>query len=471
MRPSASRMMLFVAAVLIFSGNAGTQTPTVSFGKNVAISGRDQNNQPQFMNSIVVNPANASNLVSTFAGRFDTTSGDGCFFASSFNGGKNWTIGGPLVQASNHVCGDPSIGVDSAGNLYYSSLDIDFTTFAFSLQVAKSSDGGLTFSTPQLTVVQDPADSRSPSPDKPYIAADASPGSPFRDSIYQGFADFTTRGIAIKVVLSRDGGATWSAPITVVAPRNNENPALYRFSALPVVGPDGTVYMFWSEFPQVRVMGALSIRFSKSTDGGLTWSNSASVASGLPSPGFTNIKATDPLFGTAPFHGAAANTYPAAAVGANGNLYVAWMDFPQGSCTFYGSSDTPDCVGADVRLSVSSDGGTTWSAPAKVSDDSGTADQFLQWVAVQSDGRAGVLFMDRRGDPANISYRAFYTNTADGTSFLPNVRVSTMDSTPTGDEVLSLYSGLAASGQNVYPVWPDLRSGNVDVFFAVGTLP
>lgn len=80
----------------------------------------------------------------------------------------------------------------------------------------------------------------------------------------------------------------------------------------------------------------------------------------------------------------------------------------------------------DVLLSRSSDGGATWGAPVKVNTnrvDDGT-DQYMPRVAVAPSGRVDVLFYDRRRDPSNVLMDAYLAvSTDDGASF-DDVRVS-----------------------------------------------
>jgi hypothetical protein len=53
---------------------------------------------------------------------------------------------------------------------------------------------------------------------------------------------------------------------------------------------------------------------------------------------------------------------------------------------------------ADIKLTVSRDGGTTWTGPVKVNQDSTNADQFQQYVRATPSGQLNVSFFDRRLD-------------------------------------------------------------------------
>ena len=64
-------------------------------------------------------------------------------------------------------------------------------------------------------------------------------------------------------------------------------------------------------------------------------------------------------------------------------VYLAWADNRSGNAT---------TTNNDVRLARSADGGATWTVNVI---DNTTNDQFYPWVAVASDGRVDVGYMDR----------------------------------------------------------------------------
>jgi hypothetical protein len=101
-----------------------------------------------------------------------------------------------------------------------------------------------------------------------------------------------------------------------------------------------------------------------------------------------------------------------------------------------------------------------------VNDDSvaNGAKQFLPAVNVDDDGGVQVTFLDTRDDLADALYsQQLATSTDGGTTFGPNVRVS--DGTyPHGGYFLGDYLSATVSGGEVYPLWPDARLGDQDVF-------
>ncbi len=466
--------VLLALAILVptaASAVAGGPVP-VQFGPNVELSVDLPGSLSQREPTIAANPKNPKNMVAGFFGRRSTTDNRQCWFVSTTNAGSGWRLGGmvPLLSSLNG-CADPALAADSSGKFYFAYLEEIGTPEGFvtttDVRVAKSTDGGRSF--PQsTTVVTGGTVSGTPLPDKDYIAVDAQPNSPFNGTIYVSYTDFPTTDIFIEVNVSRDGGQTWSSPVSLDTV-NGLNPESL-FGSLPVVAPDGTVYIFYMKFKLATQSG--SVRFSKSTDGGMSWTPPADVATNLPTPGFFLLNDGSPDFGTNSGSGIVTRSYPTAAIAPDGTIYVAWTDFPNGSCSHASPvrGEEPTCADADVRLSVSRDDGATWTPPVKVSDDVTASDQFFPWIAVGPDGLLSLIWQDRRLDPNNVNYDVFYTNTSDGVNFLPNVRITSQTSRVDSNYNGGDYSNLVVTGAGIFPVWNDYRSGINRIYTARGSL-
>jgi len=431
---------------------APRRTRTVTFAADVRIGA-----VPTFEPAMTANPAVPGNLV---AGFFDNPRGSEflCRVAWTADGGSTWNPAGPApLEGSNDSCFDPSLAASPDGTIQYAYLDVSGpgASAVNDLLVARSTDGGRTFPTFSIAAFGTP----EVFIDKPYMVADTWPKSPFRGSLYVSYDDFS---VGMRVVASRDGGMSWSQPVTIVP----FGTGTIDDGSLPVVAPDGTAYVFFGTY--AGRMNSLAIRFVRSEDGGRTWSQPASVASGLPSPGNFVLRNADPRFGSEnAFVGISVLSWPAVAITPEGSIYVAWIDIPQGTCGgFLGLA----CENSDLRLAVSRNGGRSWSAPVKVTDETNTSHQFFPWMAAHPDGLVSISWLDKRLDPLNQNYDVFYTNTYDGATFLPNVRVSTSTSIIGTNSFVGDYQGMAATADAVFPVWDDLRLGDVAIFTARGTL-
>ncbi len=451
--------------------DSGSSERGVEFGTNIRLS--DEHFARRLISqtepTIAVSPDNPKNLVAGFHDLFPKTQDFVCRFAFTLDGGKHWTLGGAApLQVNGNFCSDPALAANAEGNFYYAYLDINFGATRSDIDVAKSTDGGRTFSTFSIAVHGHP---NTNFPDKEFIAVDAHKGSPFKGTVYLSWTDFLNPldplaldNGQIKVVVSRDGGATWSAPVAIS--RSAQFPDAISGS-LPVVAPGGTAFVFYADFRSRT--GPLSIMYSKSTDGGSTWSDPQAVASGLPSPGRFRLRNADPAFGSVPNRGFRSNSFPTAAAAPDGTLYVAWTDFPMGSCRNDGTG-RPPCENSDVRLSVSRNGGMSWTAPVKVSDETNPTDQFFQWIATHPDGRLSLIWQDKRLDGNNVNFDTFYTSTTDGARFTSNVRVSSATSRTRTTTFIGDYNYLAVTEDGIYPVWTDRRLRNNDIFTSKGEL-
>ncbi len=130
-------------------------------------------------------------------------------FSVSHDGGKNWSSGFlPPVTGSPFTFGDPSVGVDRAGNFYYASIGTD-TAREDAVIVGKSTDGGGTFG-PAVVAARDRG------ADKEWLAVGPDPTHPSRDNVYVAWTSFKAdalgRFVASELWLTKstDGGNTWT---------------------------------------------------------------------------------------------------------------------------------------------------------------------------------------------------------------------------------------------------------------------
>lgn len=345
---------------------------------------------------------------------------------------------------------DPGLTVDSSGNFYVVILSFNDTAHPNALYVKKSTDGGLTWG-PNATVVDNVSGYFE---DKELIACDRT-NSPYKGYVYVTWARF---GSAEQVMMCRstNGGVSFSAPLAVSGLGSLQWP-------VPAIGPNGELYIAWDAYS--------AIQFSKSTDGGVTFNGTHTIQNVGFGYGYINGS-----IGTF--------SYPAIDVDITagprrGWVYCVYEDLEQGT--------TSDSL--DMYFTKSTNGGTTWSAPTRINDDTlnNRRDQFHPWMTVDSHGNIHACWLDRRLDPANMFMDCYYSFSTDGgTTWAKNQRVSTVSSDPRlvpkrgrpwrpempladalPSEWLGEYIGIAAADTlHVYPVWTDTRNGNQDAFGA-----
>ncbi len=257
--------------------------------------------------------------------------------------------------------GDPSLAFNSQGVVFYAGLGFDRTAPPNTVAVNVGTfDGSGALSWSQPTFIN-PLTAPSILNDKPWIGVDSHVGSPFQDRVYVSWTRFVFNAHTgayvqspIDFVYSSDGGATFSTPQLI------SGNVLYGQGSHIVVGPDGTVYVFWDASTRLATLD--SIYVVASHDGGVTWSKPVAVS---------------PIVDIAvPFQTAFRdNSYPAADISTDGTLYVAWANENPNTATGYAAD--PTCayflVGnaatyanchSTIAYSTSTDGGMTWTTPA-----------------------------------------------------------------------------------------------------------
>src|SRR2546425_2314587 len=248
--------------------------------------------------------------------------------------------------------GDPALAFDSRGHVYYAGLGFDRTSPPNAVAVNKGTfdaAGALTWGPP--TVIN-PTTAPAILNDKEWIAADSHGSSPFRDRVYVTWTRYVFNphnGAYVQSPIffaySTDGGKTFSNPVSMVGN------VLSDQGSRPVVGSDGTVYVFGEGSTRLATLD--SIWVVKSTDGGLSWSRPVAVST---------LVDIIPIANTA-FR---VNSFPAAAAASNGDLYVAWSSLVSDSTGGLCSSRTNTGCHSAALYSRSLNGGATWSTPALV---------------------------------------------------------------------------------------------------------
>ena len=346
---------------------------------------QDTAGAPQNETAIAVDPNNANRVVAaandyvtrtwscSINGTPCSALGDGYSGTYASNdGGQTWCCTssdpshlGTLIPGVNRLAGgqydaggDPALAWDSRGHVYYAGLGFNRTSAANTVTVNRGSfdgSGNLSWGAPTFI---NPTTSPSIFNDKEWIAADHNVASPFRDRVYVTWTRFVFNANTgayvqspIFFAASSDGGATFSTPKSI------SGNVLYGQGSRPVVGPDGSLYVFWDG--STRLASLNSTYVVKSTDGGASWSKPTAISQLTDSALLRNTVFRN-------------NSFPAAAVAANGDLYATWTTETSGnalsgdtSCASWLGSIAPGCRSYAV-YSKSTNGGATWSAPARV---------------------------------------------------------------------------------------------------------
>ncbi len=342
-----------------------------------------------------------STIVAAFqSGRFSDGGASNIAWATSTDGGSTWTNGflpglttfsspaGPYNRAT-----DPAVAFDARHNVWLVNslgLTVSGTNVkGKAVVVNRSVNGGTTWGN-AVTVA---TAGKSNDFDKNWIACDNTPSSPFYGNCYVQWDDFghgnqlkmsrssdggltwsasrvpknvgviggqpvvqpngtvivpldNASETAVGAVVSTDGGANYSSPVTITSITSHNEAGNLRSGPLPSAEIDGAgkVYVVWSDCRAIAQCTANDIVMSTSTDG-VTWSPVVripidSVTSGVDH--FLPGLAVDP--GTS---------------GSTAHLGLTYYYYPNTNCT------VSTCQ-LDIGFVSSPDGGATWTAPTQL---------------------------------------------------------------------------------------------------------
>jgi len=391
-------------------------------------------------------------------------------YAYSSDGGATFTDAGTLPNPGNFVnVGDPWLASDRAGNIYYSTLTYGGNVGNLEVAVAKSTDGGQTFSTPTFASPND--DSRFYFGDKDALAVGPSPTNNKADVLYDTWDDFScdaatfTCASGLPVSRSTDGGRTWTM---AYADKLGDDPNSCSFAqyigAQPLVDPrQGTLYVATEKlavldpnctFDQPLTRSQVVFR---STDGGQTFSPGTTIAT---------VTAATPQGALNLGSGQFIRTieFPTLALYA-GTLYATWNDGASGS--------------SHIRVGASSDGGQTWTTSWVTQ---GSNDELQPSLSADRSGLR-VLYYQRNNDNSlDVALASSKNGSAWTTSRVSSTSFPGVVTVPQFDPQISFgymgdYISNVSDGTHSYFAWGDNRNivtnfthprgrHDPDVFFA-----
>jgi len=300
---------------------------------------------------IAVNPVNPNNLVGAWQqDRYSNGAARGVVTGASFDGGVTWTLRSIPVSActgGSYARGtDPWVSFSPDGTAHQTVLGVTGSTDdgVSGVIVSRSTDGGLTWSAPievirdgagffndKQTLTADPTDARyvyaawdrlvttgTGTGSGPTMFARSTNGGVSWEAaraIYNpGSGDQTIGNVVhvlpngtlvnlmtvirsgartLAVIRSTDKGVTWSAPVTLsnlgaLGARDPVTNAPIRDGAIipqMAVGPDGTLHVVWQDARFTLLRDAIA--YTRSTDGGATWSTPVRVNSNPQVVAFT----------------------------------------------------------------------------------------------------------------------------------------------------------------------------------------
>lgn len=344
----------------------------------------------------------------------------------------------------------PVVAVDSNGTIYMAWEDDTDTNS--NILLSRSTDGGLTFSTP-INVSNTPGFSFNPR-----IAVGSA------GNVNIAWQNFTTGNTIIMNSHSTNAGVSFSTALSLSnASADSGDPQIAADAA-------GNVYVVWDQDSF-----NLGIFFSRSTDGGATFS--------APAPLSTN---------------ASGSVSPQIAIGLNGNLTAVWEDdtavtsdisfshsadhgatfsIPESLSLHTGNSmaaqiatdvnGNVDVVWANdstghfnIFFSRSTDNGATFSGPKDISNGTGLAENAQ--IGLDAKGNINVIWQDNTSSSANSD--VYFSHSSDGGATFSSPSNVSKNAGNSGNPFLTIDAG---AGINL--AWEDDTPGNKDIFFSRST--
>jgi hypothetical protein len=393
-----------------------------------------------------INPYDAANVVSDVQGALVVSTNA---YATAV-----FPIFPPLPPGATGFGGDPDLAFDAQGRLFYSGLVNSPGSGSRRVGVVEVNPHTGTFGTPSVI----PPTAGQLNDDKPFIAIDTNPASPFANNIYAVWDRHNVTPSQWEVFFSRsiDQGQTWSTPQpqqlshfngTNGIPGDSDDEGLC-WPADVTVAPNGDVYV---AYHSQRDMNAQTLEVSglrvnpdgisgktllrRSTDGGVTFDSVVEVfPSGTSDLSFNTQDAGNG--GTVPgaqfTWAGSATPYVLADPVRPGNVYVITSDDPD---NVHGSGDD-----ADVVIARSTDNGATWTRSTVVSGPSNSF-QIFPFTAIDRFGNIVLAWYDNRRGLTNpggnflIDLMATYS-TDGGLTWAPEARLGDLAFDPDPNPVI-----------------------------------
>jgi hypothetical protein len=408
---------------------------------------------------IVANPLDPYNLVAASKRFTDPMTYDfslACY--ASFDGAQTWMESPPLaLEAGWAGLSDPALAWDNSGNCFLAALPIGpGANTTIGIAIYKSADGGRTWSPPNLI-------HSSGNDDKQWAVGDTNPASPFYGNVYIAWDD----GSSLRFARTTDHGVTWKG-VTTGGTDEPPGSSLANNSMYPgmAIGPDGSLYIFWTPGDEVQ--------FVRSTDGGGSFS-SATAPSAVVASGITNLLGAAPVTdGWTHLPGGTFRviTNCNAACGSGNVVAVAWADYREGVSRIY--------------YRYSNNGGGTWHGPASGEPlltggavPAANQHDFHPQLASMPTGEIACSFYEfgpKAGGSTPLIDTVLALSTDNAKNFTDRIVVTDSPWDPTvdapwshGDPNVTFigdYFGLAGSRLGFFPAWTDTRTGVQEIYTA-----
>ncbi len=406
-----------------------TPNGVLAIGPSVRILPSGTTQSELYMTRSAVNPLilyGSSNSYNTGTGVIS----EGTYVST--NGGVTW--GGMDLLGPTNQGGDPGPTIDKNGVFIMTHLG--YTTSG--MFANRSVNNGATWAN-NVTIL-------AGSMDKNLATTDDAVSSSFYGRSYCVWSRFTASLPPIDISYTNDGGATWSAAADI-----NVSPAGHYSQGCDTrVGPNGELYVCWTNPVASSPFTEDFCGFAKSVNGGVSWTINNN-----------NIFDMNGIRGTFPtVNNIRVNSFPRIDVDRTCGPRKGWIYIVVSQINLAPAGSDPDIV-----IHRSSDGGVTWSAGVRVNQDglSNGKLQYLPCVRVDESGAVNVFYYDNRNTAAPVMQN-YLSRSTDGGATFTDVKVTDHNFTPAPISGLATgyqgdYIGVTSANGKVWCNWMDNSSG------------
>jgi len=405
----------------------------LTVGTNLRISGAQTT--PRSESDIRINFFNPSQIIA--ASNAISAAGTQAQFYSG-DGGATWGQTALPLVSTDSFHSDPTVDWTSDGTGWAVTIGIKGNTLK--LRAYKSTTAGATWT------FDNTLSGTQKNTDKELLWADHSTTSPFKDTLYVCWHN------GLPAYVNRRTASGWGTPIKVSGAESTGTAIGCNVSS----NSAGDAFVFWPTTGNAKIVVA------KSTTGGASWATPTVIATTFDTfdigiPAMASRRALIYTSGAA-FKDAT-----------HDNVYVAWTDLSgDAGCTAPANEPGTNAASTcKMRLwfSRSTDGGTTWSAPVKLNNQTSKNDQFNQWLGVDpSSGTVGVMYYDTVNDTTRKKTDVwFQLSTDNGATWSAATKVTTAmtDETVAGADSGNQYgdyNSLSGWANKFFPSWTDRRN-------------
>ena len=423
-------------------GSDAAPEKVLTTGSNLRISGAQTT--PRSESDIRINYWNPNKIIAA-ANDIEASGMQAQYYSS--DGGATWGQTSLPLLSGDLFQGDPAVDWTSDGTAWATTLGIINSATDVKVRAYRSTNGGATWSYDGVVSGTQTAT------DKEMLWVDHSATSSFKDNVYV----IWTNGPGTYVNRRTGPSGSWGTPVQIASGSSFNS----RAGTDLKTNSAGDVFAFWPGFDPVNSSDR-RILVNKSTNGGVSFGSEVTVAHTF---GAYQLSIPAQASRTVLIY-ASAGAYKTSS---KNMVYASWTDLTGATgCTAPSNApgtNTASTCKTRIWFARSTNGGTTWSTPVMINNQSSLNDQFQQHLAVdETNGLVSIVYCDTVADSGRKKADVWYQSSGDdGATWTAASKITSAstDETVSGADSFNQYGdydGLASYSGVLFPSWTDRRN-------------